>query len=117
MQFSPHLCLETVFPALKLAQNCYIHYNVNIFFLKTGNLMINWLLLSEATCHTERLDDPHHLTKSDGKRTKISMFKHFMNWENFESASKVFKNPNFPSLSSIGKNLEVYTATFQNPDF
>ena len=27
----PHLCLETVFPALKLTQNCYLHYNINIF--------------------------------------------------------------------------------------
>ena len=22
----PHLCFETVFPALKLNQNCYLHY-------------------------------------------------------------------------------------------
>ena len=49
----PHLCLETVFPVLKLTQNCYLHY-VSIFFLKTANLIINWLL-SDATCHcTER---------------------------------------------------------------
>ena len=27
----PHLCLETVFPALKLTQNFYLHYNINIF--------------------------------------------------------------------------------------
>ena len=26
-----HLCLETVFPGLKLTQNCYLHYNINIF--------------------------------------------------------------------------------------
>ena len=26
-----HLCLETVFPALKPTQNCYLHYNINIF--------------------------------------------------------------------------------------
>ena len=60
----PHLCLETVFPALKLAQNCYLHYNINIFFLKTANLIINWL-------------HPHHLTKNEGKGTKISIFKLF----------------------------------------
>ena len=28
---SPHFYLETVFPALKLTQSCYLHYNVNIF--------------------------------------------------------------------------------------
>ena len=27
-----HLCLETVFPGLKLTQNCYLHYNTNLFF-------------------------------------------------------------------------------------
>ena len=27
----PHLCLETVFPALKLIENRHLHYNVNIF--------------------------------------------------------------------------------------
>ena len=26
-----HLCLETVLPALKLTQNCYLHYNINTF--------------------------------------------------------------------------------------
>ena len=41
----PHLRLETVYPALKLAGNCYLHYNVNIFFFKTANLIVNnWLL-------------------------------------------------------------------------
>ena len=27
----PHLCLETLFSALELTQNCYLHYNINIF--------------------------------------------------------------------------------------
>ena len=27
----PHLCLETVFLILKQIQNCYLHYNINIF--------------------------------------------------------------------------------------
>ena len=41
-----HLYLETVFTAVKLTQNCYLHYNANIF-LKIANLIINnWLLLS-----------------------------------------------------------------------
>ena len=30
----PDLCLKIVFPALKLTQNCYLHYNTNIFSLK-----------------------------------------------------------------------------------
>ena len=57
----PHLCLETVFTALKLTQlptNCYLHYNINIFFFKTSNLIMNWLLLSYATCCTEKLSAP-----------------------------------------------------------
>ena len=54
----PHLCFETVFPALKLTQNCDIHHNIKTFFLKIGNLIINWLLLSDATCRTERPYSP-----------------------------------------------------------
>ena len=53
-----HLYLEIAFPALKLTQNCYLHYNINICFLKTVNLIINWLLLSDAACHTERPSSP-----------------------------------------------------------
>ena len=46
-------------------------------FLKTANLIINnWLLLSDAT-HVILQDHPHHLTKYEGKRTKISIFKLF----------------------------------------
>ena len=41
-----HLCLETVFQDVKRTQNFYLHYNVNICFLKTCNSIINWLLLS-----------------------------------------------------------------------
>ena len=44
------------FPALKLTENCYLHYKH--FFFKTSNLIINFLLLSCATCHTERLSSP-----------------------------------------------------------
>ena len=39
--FYSYLSLETVSPALKLTQNCYI--NVNIVFLKTCNLFLNWV--------------------------------------------------------------------------
>ena len=31
----PHLCLETLFPALKLIQNGYLHYNITF-------LLENW---------------------------------------------------------------------------
>ena len=46
----PDLCFEIEFPALRLTQNCYLHYNINILSLKTVNLIINWLL-SVTTCH------------------------------------------------------------------
>ena len=48
----PHLCFETVLPALKLTQNCYLHYKH--FFHK------NWQLNHKLTppllrkCRTER---------------------------------------------------------------
>ena len=37
----PHLSLKTVFPALILTQICKV--NINIFFLKTVDVIINWL--------------------------------------------------------------------------
>ena len=77
----PYLCLETVFPALKLTQNFYPH-----FFLKAANLIKNyWLLLSDAT-HVVLQDHPHHLTKYKDKRTKISILKLFS-----ELFSKIWK--------------------------
>ena len=38
--------METVSPVLKLARNC--HTKMNIFFKKTGNLIINWLPLFDT---------------------------------------------------------------------
>ena len=110
----PHLCLETVFPALKLTQNCYRPYNINIFFLKTANLIINWLL-SDATCHrTERL--PWNMKGQGDKNLSFQTFK----WigENSEIQSRLFRKPNFPSLMKWEKlgNIHSPRKTFQNPN-
>ena len=44
-------------------------------------------------------DHPYYLTKYEVKGTKISIFKLFNEiGENLEMQSKLFKNPNFPSL-------------------
>ena len=51
----PHVILETVFPALKFTQNCYLNYKS--FFLKTGNLIVIWLPLLR-TGRTKRLSSP-----------------------------------------------------------
>ena len=58
--FYPHLSLEAVFAAPKLTQNCCV--NINIFFRKTGNLIVNWV----PPCSTNILclkDYPDNLTK------------------------------------------------------
>ena len=60
--------LVTVFSALKLTQNCNI--NMNIFFLKTDNLIIYWLRLSNTHTTPERLI--LNLTKYESKRTFIT---------------------------------------------
>ena len=44
--FYSHLILETVFPAFKLTPNCYVSKYKHILFLKTGNLILNWVPLS-----------------------------------------------------------------------
>ena len=104
----PHLCLETVFPALKLTQNCYRPYNINIFFLKTANLIINWLL-SDATCHrTERL--PWNMKGQGDKNLSFQTIK----WigENLEIQSRLFKNQ-FPISYEVGKTWK-YTQPQKN---
>ena len=59
-------------------------------------------------------DHPYYLTKYEVKGTKISIFKLFNEMaENLEMQSKLFKNPNFPSLW-IEKNLEIYTVPDQH---
>ena len=83
------------------------------FFLKTANLIINWLL-SDATCHcTERPPSPFdQIWRQGDKNLNFQTFQ----WigENLEMQSRLFKNPNFPSLLWIGKNLEIYTAPDQH---
>ena len=46
-------------------------------------------------------DHPHHLTKHEGKKFQFSNF--FVNWQNLEIRSKLFKNSNFPSLYELRK--------------
>ena len=48
-------------------------------------------------------DHPHHFTRYEGKGTKISIFKFFSEWGKFGNQSKLFKNPNFPSLYELRK--------------
>ena len=60
------LILETVFAALKLTQNCYISKYKHTLFLKTGNLILNWVPLSFFYKHPmpERLSSPSILPNS-----------------------------------------------------
>ena len=44
--FSPLLNLEKLFPALKLTRNCYLKWTY--FFMKTDNLIINWVSLPSS---------------------------------------------------------------------
>ena len=81
---SPNLCLETVFPALILSQNCYVAYIIiQIFsFLKTGTLIKNWFSISSATYHTTLKAFPHRLRKQEDKGiSKIQIFKIFSELE------------------------------------
>ena len=41
--FYSHLSLQTVFPSIKLTQNCYIKKYKHTFFLKTDNFILNWV--------------------------------------------------------------------------
>ena len=75
------------------------------FFLKTGNLIIKWLFLSYTTCCIERLSSPSNkIWRQEAKLEKSQFSNSLVNWEKSGKAtcSRLFKNPNFPSLSWIG---------------
>ena len=96
--FYSYLSLETVSPALKLTQNCYI--NVNIFFLKTSNLFLNWVpsLFSYNHLIPDRLSLESILPNS------------LVNGEQIESTTWAYvkkKKKNLSFFSWFGKNWEV----------
>ena len=68
------LTLKTVFPAHKLAQNCYTHKHV--FVLKTGNLIFNWVTLSFS----------YNLPMSQRLSPESNLPNCLVNWEKFKSA-------------------------------
>ena len=65
--FKLHLCFEIAFLPLKLKRSC--HVNMNIFSLKTGNLIIRWLPLSYIHTMPARLQI---LTKYESKGTLVA---------------------------------------------
>ena len=74
--------------------------------MKTANLIINWLLF-DVTCHlTERPLSPFDQIGRQGDKLFSELAKI---WK-----SRLFKNPNFPSLLQIGENLEICTAPDQH---
>ena len=115
--FYSHLSLETVFPALKLTENCYI--NVNIF-LKTDNLILNYVpFLSPIIipCPRGSLHDLSFPTLSwignklevqpglISKKTKQFSISFFLIWEKLRSPIRAsFKN--YKISLWIRKNLE-----------
>ena len=96
--------------------------------MKTGNLIINWLLLSYALYRTKRLSSPFDknikakgLQKSQFSNIlvnrekfgsaaealqKSQFFTTFTNWEKLESIHSprpTFRNPNFEPMDELGK--------------
>ena len=77
--FLTFLSTEVAFPALKLTENCYL--NINIFFLKNGNFIINWVP-SLFYKHTvpERLSSQSSKMKSLGLQ-KSQFLNSLVNWQ------------------------------------
>ena len=87
LQFIPSFMFASnIFPALKLTENFYLHYNIRTFSWKVA---VSWQIASlSPTPHAVLKDYPHHLKKYESKGTS-------------------FKSANFKTLKWIGKNLEV----------
>ena len=81
--------------------------------MKTGNLIINWLLLLYATCRTERLYSPSDKIWRQGNFKNPNFQTILWIGKNLEVEPRPFKNPNFPSLLWIGNNLVVCKAQDQ----
>ena len=77
-------------------------------------LIINLLLLSEATYRAEK--PTHHLTKYDGKGTKISMFKHFNELAKISNCNLIATFLSFMKLEKLGR-IHSLRPTFQNPNY
>ena len=67
------------------------------FFLKTANLIINWLFF-DAICHrTKKSSSPFDQIWRQGDKNLNSQTFRWIG-ENLEMQSRLFKNPNFPFL-------------------
>ena len=97
------LILETAFPALKLTQSSYISKYKHTLFLKTGNLILNWVPLSFFYKHPmpERVSSPsypsqffselgiiwkYYLGLCLKKEAIFHLF--FLNWEKLRSPAR-----------------------------
>ena len=78
----PHFYFQILTDAKLLPKLQYKH-----FCLKTGNLIINWLLLSYATCHAERLSSMFYKNMKARGLQKSQFLNILLNWEKFDSAA------------------------------
>ena len=120
--FYPHLRLETVFPALKLTQNCCI--KINIYFLENWRFNRKKATPLLHTYHAWKtiLTFKGKIWQSD----KIWKYGEFKNpnsltpwWigRNMKVQAKLIsENLSFPSLSWIGKNW-VHESNIQESQF
>ena len=85
--------METALPILKLTQNCWLHYNINI---------VNHKFAPSFWHHTSWWE------------TIWQNMNFLMNWWKFECAIWAIQKSKFSSLLWTGKNLKVYTAQDQH---
>ena len=73
--FSPLLSLETVFPALKVTQNCYLNVNISFFENWPFNHILGPLRFSTNILCLKNY--PHNLTKYEINRPSKIPISHF----------------------------------------
>ena len=85
------------------------------FFLKTGNLVINWLVLSSCLRHMSYWKTILNIVTIHLLKARWLQKSQFSNClVNLEVQPRLFENPNFSSLPWIGENVEVYTSQGQH---
>ena len=107
LNFYPHLCLETVFTALKLKQICCM----NIY-----EHLCSWKLAIESQIGSS---SPTHIKIVLTTRQNMKVSRTFMNWNKlWRTTRATLTNPSFQYFSELGKSLKYMRGpTLKNPNF
>ena len=107
---------NNIYAALKLMQNCYLHYNINIInhestalwchMLCWKTILTIWQNMMAKILIFKVFNELRKIWKCNLGFSKIQIFLSLMNQEKLGSINSprpTFQNPNFKSMDELGK--------------